>query len=293
MKLVCVIFITFLAALCGGIASPTAHAQTSEPPAANPGVKPLEFDVVSIKPNKTGTTMIGEGVIGHFAVTKMTRDGFSSANVTAKSLIATAYGLREYLISGGPSWIESTRYDIEAKVADFNAVNSLPPAEISNSTQLTKAQRSQMIRSLLTDRFKLAAHYDTKDAPIYELVIDKGGSKLQEFKLGDADHNQLRDPELRMTNLGHLAGQEVTAASLVDTLSQLLQYPVVDKTGLTGKYVINLQYTPDTGPATDSPDSTGTSIFTALQQQLGLTLASTKGPVKTLVIDHIEQPSEK
>lgn len=282
-----------LAALCLAITSLNARAQTGKPADSDAGVKLLAFDVISIKPNKAGEAVIGEGVMGHFTVTKIARDGFTSANITAKALIALAYGLKGYLISGGPNWIESRRYDVEAKVTDFDALNSAQPAKAVNSPQLTKAQLGQMMRALLADRFKLVAHYDIKDAPIYQLVINKGGPKLENARPGDADHNHLEVPAgLKMTHPGQLTGQEVSIASLIDTLTQLLQRPIVDKTGLRGKYVMNLQYTPDTGDATDSPDFTGPSIFTALQQQLGLKLVSSRGPVKTLVIDRIEPPSE-
>jgi hypothetical protein len=162
-----------LAILCLGIISLNTRAQTSKPADSDAGAKPLAFDAISIKPNKAGEAMIGDGVMGHFTVTKITRDGFTSANTTAKALIATAYGLKEYLISGGPNWIESKRYDVEAKVTDFDALAStqsnlgpnLPQSpKPVNSPQLTKPQRGQMMRSLLADRFKLVAHYDTKEA---------------------------------------------------------------------------------------------------------------------------------
>jgi uncharacterized protein (TIGR03435 family) len=93
-----------------------------------------------------------------------------------------------------------------------------------------------------------------------------------------------------MTGLGQFTGQRVSIASLIDTLSQLLQYTIVDKTGLTGEYIMNLQYTPDSAASPDPSDVTGPSIFAALQQQLGLKLVPSRGPVKTLVIDHIEEP---
>jgi uncharacterized protein (TIGR03435 family) len=282
--------IALLAAVFLGIALPIARAQTTQPPAAAPDAKPLAFDVISIKPNKTGTTMIGEGVMGAFTVSKFTHDGFSSANITLKSLIAIAYGIREYLISGGPSWIGSTRYDIEAKNTDL---------DVPNSPSLTKAQRNQMIQSLLTERFRLLAHLDTKDGAIYELVVAQHGPKLQEAKSGDPNDNALKNSDgipipttgLMMTKPGQFTGQSVSISSLVDLLSPLLQRNIINKTGLTGKYAMTLQYTPDNGADTDPSDANALSIFNALEEQLGLKLASAKGPVKTLVIDHVEQPS--
>jgi uncharacterized protein (TIGR03435 family) len=276
-----------LAVICFATAQPIARAQTSQPPAATVDAKPLAFDVVSIKPNKTGTTMIGEGVMGAFTVNKFTRDGFSSANTTLKPLIAIAYGIREDFISGGPGWISSTRYDIEAKDTDLDVPNSPKP---------TRSQRTQMLQSLLADRFKLVVHPETKDDLIYELVLAKGGPRLQEFKPTDASANALKSSggvpnlDLIMTKPGEYTGRAVSIPSLVDLLSAILKRTIVDKTGLTGKYAMTIQYTPDTGEAADSTDANGLSIFNALQDQLGLKLVSAKGPVKTLIIDHIEQP---
>jgi uncharacterized protein (TIGR03435 family) len=306
------ILIIFLATVSLVITSSATRAQTAGPSQSTSAVKPLEFDVVSVKQNKDGLIVLGEGVIGRFAVTKILRDGFTSQNITAKALIATAYGLKEYLVIGGPSWIDSIHYDVEGKITDFDALNSTQPAGLANPSQpttalnlpqsakavdppqLTKPQRGQMMRSLLADRFKLVARYDTKDGSTYDLVIVKGGPKLKEFTTDSAGHNQLKEPAtapplgLKMTAQGHLTGQRVSMAHLIDTLSQLLQSTIVDKTGLTGEYIMDIQYAPE---ATESPDTSGASIFTALQEQLGLKLVPSRGPIKTVVIDHIEQPS--
>jgi uncharacterized protein (TIGR03435 family) len=148
--------------------------------------------------------------------------------------------------------------------------------------------------------------------PIYELVVAKSGSKLKESMPGDAHDNGIKGSNgpgrggmMRMGR-GQVSGQGIPAASLANLLSQQLQQTVIDKTELTGKYDFTLQWTPDEGSApmfkgteagpqrTDSApaDATGPSIFTAIQEQLGLKLQSAKGPVETLVIDHVEIPSE-
>jgi uncharacterized protein (TIGR03435 family) len=168
-----------------------------------------------------------------------------------------------------------------------------------------------MLQPLLAERFKLKAHTETKQLPVYELIVAKGGPKLKEATPGDTYANGFKGPDgvgrggmMRMGR-GQLTGQGVPITTLTNLLSQQLQRTVVDKTGLTGKYDLELNWTPEQGEgglgpppgaaspqAEPAPDATGPSIFTALQEQLGLKLQSTKGPVETLVIDHAEMPSE-
>lgn len=281
-----------LAAALVAIAAPCAFSQPTAAPA--PDAKPLAFDAISIKPNQGGSNLAGQTVNGEAVVSlrimiRTPPDGYSASNITAKSLIATAYGIKDDLISGGPDWVGSTGYDIEAKVASFDA---------DAPHQLTRTQRNQMLQSLLTDRFQLTTHNETKEAPIYQLVVAKGGLKLHEATPGDTYPNGPKGPDgvshpgMMMFRPDGLTAQAIPITALLDMLSRQLHRPVVDKTGLTGKYDIALHFTPDNGPAADSPDSSGPSIFTALEEQLGLKLESTKGPVQTLVIDHIEKPSE-
>jgi uncharacterized protein (TIGR03435 family) len=200
-----------------------------------------------------------------------------------------AYGVKWDSIVGGPDWIDTNGYDVDAKVTP--AADAPPP-------KLNRAERRQMIQSLLADRFKLIVHNETKDAPIYELDLAKGGSKLPESTPSDTfakgtnglDGNPVSTGYPVMLGRGRLFGQAVTIASLIDYLKQELKRPVVDKAGLTGKYDLSLEWTPD-NTLVDSPLSGGPSIFTAVQEQLGLKLTSTHGPVKTFVIDHVEKPS--
>ena len=155
-----------------------------------------------------------------------------------------------------------------------------------------------MIQSLLADRFKLVVHNETKDAPIYELGLAKSGSKLPKSTPGDTfakgikgiDDNPVPIGYPVLLSLGHLFGQAVTIASLIDYMTSALHRPVVDTTGLTGKYDLSLEWTPDNTPD-DSPLAGGPSLFTSVQEQLGLKLTSAHGPVDTLVIDHAEMPS--
>jgi uncharacterized protein (TIGR03435 family) len=286
-----------LAAAGLALAAPLAPAQANpapNPPAATNSAKPLVFDAISIKPNNRDTHLTsqvvnGEAVISSQSMFRNTPDGINYANVTAKALIATAYNIKGDQISGGPDWAGSAGFDIQAKVTSFD-----PP----DSHQLTKDQRSQMLQSLLADRFKLTIHYETKEAPVYELTIAKGGPKLHEAKPGDTYPNGPKGPDgishagmIMFNGPGQFTAQAVPTSNLADFLAPTLHQQVIDKTGLTGNYDFTLQFTPDNIPA-DSPNAGGPSIFTAVQEQLGLKLESTRRPVKSIVIDHIEPPSE-
>jgi uncharacterized protein (TIGR03435 family) len=168
-----------------------------------------------------------------------------------------------------------------------------------------------MLRPALADRFKLKVHTETKQLPVYKIVLAKGGSKLKEATAGDTYANGIKGPDgvgrpgMMRFGPGQLTAQAVPMTSLTNMLSQQLHRTVLDKTGLTGKYDLELNWTPDQGAdpmfkgpegspqrGDAAPDSSGPSIFTALQEQLGLKLQSAKGPVETLVIDHVEMPSE-
>jgi uncharacterized protein (TIGR03435 family) len=262
-------------------------------PAAGTDVKVPEFDVVSVKQDKSGTGMMR-------LMSKP--DGYSATNVSAKLLIQVAYGIREDLISGAPGWADTARFDFDAKVAG---------ADVDALKKLSPEQRRSMLQPALADRFKLKVHNETKQLPVFELVLAKGGSKLKEAKPEDTYANGIKGPDgasragmMRM-GAGQVTGQGINVKSLVNLLATQLHQTVIDKTGLTGNYDFELTWTPDqdSGPmfkgadgapqrADPPPDSTGASIFTALQEQLGLKLQSTKGPVETIVVDHIEMPSE-
>jgi uncharacterized protein (TIGR03435 family) len=279
-------------------AAPSVLGQAGAAPgvAAQPDVtsdvKVPAFDVVSVKPNKSDSGMVR--IMGK-------PDGYSATNVSLKMLIQGAYGIREDLISGAPSWADAARFDIDAKVAgsDVEALKKLSPE-----------QRRSILQPLLADRFRLKVHTETKQLPVYELVLAKGGSKLKEATAGDTYANGIKGPDgvgrggMMRVGRGQLNAQAVPMTSLANMLSQQLHRTVIDKTGLTGKYDLELNWTPDQGSdpmfkgsegsqRTDTAlDTSGPSIFTALQEQLGLKLQSAKGPVETLVIDHVEMPSE-
>jgi bla regulator protein BlaR1 len=253
------------------------------------------YEVASIKPNKSGDNM-----------TRMMikPDGLSVTGATLDMLVQDAYGVRYFQISGSPGWFKSERYDIEAKT-DSSVVEEL--RKLSDDQR--EAESRRMLQALLADRFQLKLHSDTKELPVYTLVIAKNGPKLQVARPGDTYPNGFKGPDggggagmmFMEGNGGPVKGQGIPIASLVHLLSQQLGRTVLDKTGLTGKYDFTLQWTPDEAqgppglPGIDNappPESLGPSIFTAIQEQLGLKLESQKGPVEILVIDHAERPSE-
>jgi len=202
-----------------------------------------------------------------------------------------AYGIPEPRILGGPKWLTSERFDIEAK-ADSSTVDQLRTL----GREQRKLQTQAMFQQLLADRFKLTVHWETRELPVYALVVAKNGPGRHESKESDGSSNT-------STSSGQFTARGISmvemALTLTQELSRELGRVVIDKTGIAGRYDVTLKWTPDTGTApvnsgtegiASSPDS-GPSIFTAIQEQLGLKLESAKGPVQVLVIDHVEMPS--
>ena len=271
--------------LAVGVVALTASSLAAQAPAAVAAQTSMTqqpvFEVASIKENKSGD--------GN-SHSSFNNGRFSATNETVKMFVQyDAYGIPAPQIVGGPSWFSSTRFDVEAKVDDQN---------IAQMEKLGHEERSAMEREimqqLLADRFKLAVHWDTKEVPVYALILAKGGPKFAATKESDGHSGT-------SSGNGRLTATDVTMARFAETLTQILSRElgriVVDKTGLDGKYDLKLNWSPDNeaeayGSATSNASAPGPSIFTALQEQLGLKLESTKGPVKMLVIDHIEQPSE-
>jgi uncharacterized protein (TIGR03435 family) len=259
------------------------------------------FEVASIRSNPSGGAAYIYPLPGRLRLT----------NFSLRRLILSAYSVEDYQISGDPPWISSHYYDIEAK-ADGDAS--------------VKEMEGPMLRALLEDRFKLMLHRETRQLPVYELRAIKDGVKLRASKQGACFPYSMDSPPPpalapgapRPTYCGYprfgvgglnrsLEGAEISMAQLATSLSRTgLRRAVIDKSGATGTFDIHLNWTVDdaqTGFASPgasddrrapSPTASlaGPSIFTALREQLGLTLKSTKGPVEVLVIDHIEEPSE-
>jgi len=278
--------------------SPDATASPSGPQStvAAPGKDATlpTFEVVSIKPDKSGNMM---------SRIMMTPDGISVNGLTVHTLLREALGISDNQLQAEPGWLNSDRFNIEAKVAvdDVEMLKVLKPT-----------QRWAMLLPVFEERFGFKFHSETKDLTQYVLVVAKDGLKMKEAAPGDTYADGLKGPSgaaggggmMRM-GPGELNGQAIPISNLVRFLTFQFHSPVLDKTGLTGKYDINLTWAPDEsegimmspvggapGAGNPAPPSTnGPSIFTALEEQLGLKLEAHKEPGAVIVIDHIEQPS--
>ncbi len=201
-------------------------------------------------------------------------------NKSVMNLISEAYSLNPREILNAPDWL-NTKYDIVAQ----------PDGEGQPSVR----QWDLMLRKLLADRFQLSFHWDKKETSVYELSVTKSGAKLT-ASAGDPNGT----PNLAMPARGRFRFRNATMADVAGELQGVLDRPVVDKTGISGHYDIALNWTPDdfqaaklSGfPAPQQSNSEFPDLFSALQEQLGLRLESTKAPVDVMIIDHAEKPSE-
>jgi bla regulator protein BlaR1 len=249
----------------------------------------------------------------------LTPDGTSMHGVDVQMLLQQGFGVERDRILGAPAWVNSNRYDIEAKVA---------PEDAPKIDKLKLEQRREMLLPFLEERFNLKYHHETRELPMYALVMAKGGPRLTEAKPGTPtpapdgptpapgtpgpDAKLDGPPKDRVGNMGmmrmspgDIEAHGGTTAFLAHALSALVGRSIVDKTGLTGNYDFTLNWIPDNMSPTmaGGPDSGqlkgdasenagGPTLFTALEEQLGLKLEATKGMVDVIVIDHIDLPSE-
>ncbi len=299
---------TFLAVgliILGFLNVPQIRAQSTQTAAA-----PLpSFEVASVKRSRSG-----ENTAFHATPNRLT-----IRNTLMQYIIEYAYGhdwgefgftqLRHDQVVGGPRWVypgefDYEGYDIDAKVEDSVAEKFGRDCGADAFAHYGCAYRSQMmlmLQSLLADRFKLKVRWETKQGPVYALVIARGGPKFLHTKFEVPDHAAMqRNPALRPPCPDGMAciKQYMSMGRMADWLTQSLRVgrPVIDQTGLEGGYYIKIQWMPrqrqtemDGAPP---PGPSGPDIYTALQQHLGLKLKPTKGPVEYLVIEHIERPSE-
>jgi uncharacterized protein (TIGR03435 family) len=231
--------------------------------------------------------------------------GFTARNAPLQTILGAAYGVQADLISGAPDWVSSEKYDIDVQLPDSAVDDTQKPGD---GIGIEKLQG--MLQALLANRFKLTLHRQTKDLQVYELVVADGGSKLEEAKPAYMNPNGINGPEGRLPKrgmmqmgLGELIDHGTTLAPLVEQLSWQLGRTVVDKTGLKGNYDFSLRWTPGESeagmrklmgdkPTADRAPSSGPSLFTAIQEQLGLKLEPKTAPVQVLVVDHVEKPQE-
>jgi uncharacterized protein (TIGR03435 family) len=250
---------------------------------------PLSFEVATVQPLNAEKP--------HPPSVNISGDRFSATGMSLKELIKIAYDLNygaDQQISGGPAWTGSARFDIEA---------TEDPAIGEKLQKLSSDERGkllrEMLRGLLADRFKLQVHHESSELSVYELVTAKSGSKLMpsvaQASSSNADGTVKPRSWIRFAGKGLLEGNDADAATLVTALSMQPEIGgrlVVDKTGLTGKYDFTLKWTPDMGQGNDLPSAdSGPTLFTALQDELGLRLQPTKAPVDVIVIDRVDLPT--
>jgi len=251
------------------------------------------FEVASIKPNHGDGRTLVQALPGRLVMT----------NFALRRLMLFAYGVQDYQLSGDPGWTESEHYDIEAKADGAASVQEM---------------EGPMLQALLESRFRLVLHRETRQLPIFELTVAKGGPKLAPSKEGscvpyrqDAVPPPASPDGQRPNYCGFRIGADssnrtldgigismsLLASNLSRTYNSNLGRNVMDGTGLSGTFDVHLKWAlddlPAAGPASDGPAASqvGVSLSAALQEQLGLKLESAKGPVEVLVIDRIERPS--
>ncbi|HEU0120168.1 MAG TPA: M56 family metallopeptidase [Bryobacteraceae bacterium] len=233
---------------------------------------PLAFDVVSIRPSNPGE------INARFHI--VPGGGLNVVNIPVRQLIEFAYGLRESQLAGGPAWISRSNYDIIGRLdngTDTGDFRTMSDPQRHNM-ELQIRQRTQ---ALLMDRFGFRFHREQRELPILALVTTKGGPKM---KVAEPGGTSL--PNIRMSP-SSLTAQRIPMSQLAETLSRHTRKTVVDQTHLSGDFDIELQWTPDGAADGDRP-----SLFTAIQEQLGLRLEAKKGMVDVVVIEKIEKPAE-
>lgn len=257
-------------------AAPAAHTlrdvvrEKTSPQTGSSEPSPPVFDIASIRQNNSD-----QHARSHI-YSSPDNGSFKAVNVTLLALLRYSFGLPETQILGAPAWLNSDRYDVDAK-ADGpvdERLHAMPTAQ----SQLVK---QQMLQALLADRFKLTAHGETRELPVFALIPAKGGSKL---------HQATTNGNLVDEGYGKFNAHGIPIAVLAEELAKQTGRVVFDKTGVQGRYDVALTWSP-TDDASSATISSSPSIFVALQEQLGLKLESQKGPVQILVVDHIERPS--
>jgi uncharacterized protein (TIGR03435 family) len=286
-------------AAAGMFAAPVAIGALTAPRAATPSTPDTgtaSFEVASVKPNKTGDQRVSIGL--------QPGGRFNASNVPLRMLLRQAYDIQKFQIVGGPEWLRSDRFDVVAKT---------PEGEYSAN------QMRPMLRALLAERFKLRAHHETREMPVYALMKARQDGSLgpnitpaavdcvavMQSRRGGP---QPAPPQPRqkidcglLIGVGRMNVGGMPMVSLARSLSSLVGRTVMDKTGLTGGYDVELTYAPEglgglpplpNGVSLPDGDPNAPTIFTALREQLGLELESQHAPVDVLVIDSAEPPSE-
>lgn len=235
--------------------------------------QPRAFDVASVKLNAGG----GMGV------SMRTKNGLlTTSNAPVLMLVQQAFGVKDFQVTGGPGWLATERYDIEAK---------MEKNDISDDALWSSLQ------PLLIERFHLKFHRETKQMPVFALTVLKGGPKFSAHKASAEGNDQQRIGVSIGSGKGKLTAVKTTMPRFCDSLGHQVDRIVIDRTELNGDYDLTVEWSPENhegsmvGALEEKVGLTGANIFEALQDQLGLKLESTKGPVEMIVIDSADRPS--
>jgi uncharacterized protein (TIGR03435 family) len=272
--------LSFAAAAAGRVAVSQAAASGAGDSAAQ--VKVPALDVISVKPNKSGSGGMSMGPL-------------SATNVSVHMVLTQAFHLNDNQVVNEPEWAKSERFDIKAKVAD---------ADVVLASKLTQDEKRGYFQQVLKERFGLVMHRETRELPEYALIVAKGGAKIEEGKPDpNATDKRIRGGSRMSMDRGRMKFED--GGDGLDFLLQILSdqtgRTIVNKTGLTGKYSFTLTWSPQMGAGprgseqpgdASTPADAGPDLFTAIQEQLGLKLEPMKGPVDVVVIDHLERPGE-
>jgi uncharacterized protein (TIGR03435 family) len=234
-----------------------------------PAVAPLVYDVVTVKENKSQSYETWLGYDGSDGT-----DMLKMKNANLMTMVEAAFDLHDYRIEGVPAWGKSQHWDVQGKILDATA---------EQIKALTMEQRRAMLAVVLQQRFGLKTHWVTRDKPEYELIVARGGSKLKESTAKQTSSG---------LNMNALDATRITTDDLARDLALRLEKPVVNKTGLTGWYDIQLKWSME-GQSLNGEvvQDTAPSMFTAVKETLGLELKPTHGPVQVLVVDAVEEPT--
>jgi len=257
------------------IAASTVFAQTplSAPQPTTTAPVPV-FEAISVKHDTAAEST--ETWTGNIQP-----DGYAAQGITPMYLLMYAYNVTpNYRVIGAPSWLDENRYDIQAKVGE---------ADLAAFQKLRFSQRRAIVQQVLTERFKLKVHWETRVQPIYSLVVDREGVLTDAPPRADGVKVFAMRPG-RGDRAGQMVLTDFSLPALADNLSGMLGQMVIDNTGLTGQYHADLHWIWDS--RVRGGNASEQSISSALQEQGGLKLVPGEGPVKFLVIDHVELPSE-
>lgn len=266
---------------------PRANAQITTPPAsalAPDYVPTMTFDVATVRESDVAQRNgVRVGVVSPPHSCK-----FSASNFPAKALLQAAFGFGTPVL-GGPDWVGDHFFTIEGK-CDHSVDEQL--AKLTDDQ--ARLEKQHMLQALLADRFHLKAHVENKESSVYAITIAKGGSKLHETKVDDdPTHPSLANSGVDVQAHGGAQGLEFVAhaasmKAIAAMITSQIETPIVDHSGLSGYYDFTLQF--GRPWSANNPDS-WPDVFTAVQEQLGLKLESTKAVIPVIVIDHIEMPS--